>query len=307
MRVIFAGTPVFAERALQALVTAGFDIPVVLTQPDRPAGRGMKLTPSPVKQCALAHGLPVWQPTTLRDAEVQHALRELQADVMVVAAYGLILPQGVLDIPRYGCLNIHASLLPRWRGAAPIHRAIEAGDAETGITIMQMEAGLDTGPMLSVHRCAILPEDTTGSLHDRLAEMGAQAIVADLPRWVAGQLAAVPQPAEGVNYASKIDKTEAELLWQRPASELARRIRAFHPAPGCWTRHQGEVLKVWAATEAGALNLPAGQLHRDEAGHLMVACGEGSLRLLEVQRAGGKRQPAAQWVQGLADGVTLGL
>lgn len=306
MRVIFAGTPVFAERALQALVIAGFEIPVVLTQPDRPAGRGMKLTPSPVKQCALAHGLPVWQPTSLRDAEVQQALRELQADVMVVAAYGLILPQVVLDIPRHGCLNIHASLLPRWRGAAPIHRAIEAGDAETGITIMQMEAGLDTGPMLSVHPCPILPDDTTGSLHDRLAEMGAQAIVADLPRWVAGQLPAIPQPAEGVNYASKIDKAEAELNWQQPATELARRIRAFNPAPGCWTRHQGDVLKVWAAHVSAPLGLPAGQLRHTDNGDVVVACGEGSLRLLEVQRAGGKRQPAAQWAQGLDGVITLG-
>ncbi|WP_018151229.1 methionyl-tRNA formyltransferase [Leeia oryzae] len=308
MRIIFAGTPVFAEKALQALINAGHEIILVLTQPDRPAGRGMKLTPSPVKTCALAHQIPVWQPLTLRDEQVQQDLRALNADVMVVAAYGLILPQVVLDIPKHGCLNIHASLLPRWRGAAPIHRAIEAGDRETGITIMQMEAGLDTGPMLSVYRTPIASTDTTASLHDKLAEQGGQAIVETLPRWVAGEITPVIQPEAGVNYAAKIDKAEAKLDWTLPADVLARKVRALNPAPGATTLLEGDVLKIWLADALeGQWPGTPGMVVIDDH-QVLVICGQGALRLQEVQRAGAKRAPAAALLAGqqLSDGLLLG-
>ncbi|WP_269531390.1 methionyl-tRNA formyltransferase [Chitinimonas sp. BJYL2] len=306
MKLIFAGTPEFAATALKALIAAGHEIVMVLSQPDRPAGRGMKLLASPVKQVALEHGLPVYQPEKLRTDEQQAPLRALDADVMVVAAYGIILPQAVLDLPRQGCLNIHGSLLPRWRGAAPIQRAIETGDSETGITIMQMDAGLDTGAMLSLHPVAISATDTSRSLHDKLAEAGAQAIVAalaDLPRLQAG---ATPQPAEGVTYAEKIRKDEAALDWQQPADVLARRIRAFDPFPGCTTRHGEDTIKCWSAQAEAGSGQPGQILDISPAG-VLVATGSGALRITELQRAGGKRLPAREWLAGskLAAGELL--
>ena len=305
MKVVFAGTPEFAEVALAALHAAGFRIPLVLTQPDRPAGRGMKLHASPVKQFALAHGVAVAQPRSLRldgkfpdDARAaQAALNAAAPDVMVVAAYGLILPQWVLDLPRRGCLNIHASLLPRWRGAAPIHRAIEAGDAETGITIMQMDAGLDTGDMLLVEKTPVAPHDTTASLHDRLAALGGRLIVEALELAACGGLTPTPQPAEGVTYAHKIEKSEAEIDWAHPAAVIERRIRAFDPFPGAVSLLGGVPVKCWAAEPAPGAGAPGQVLAVDERG-LQVACGEGALRLTQLQKPGGRRLTARDFLQG---------
>ncbi|MBT9502198.1 MAG: methionyl-tRNA formyltransferase [Burkholderiaceae bacterium] len=311
-KLIFAGTPEFAAVALARLYAAGFEIALVLTQPDRPAGRGLKLLPSAVKQFALDHGIPVAQPRSLRldgkyldDAQAaRQALLDAGADVMVVAAYGLILPQWVLDLPPRGCLNIHGSLLPRWRGAAPIHRAIEAGDGETGITIMQMDAGLDTGAMLLKEAVVIRPDDSTASLHDRLADLGGRLIVEALQT---SELQPTPQPAEGVTYAHKIEKAESAIDWALPARQIERRLRAFDPFPGASTVIEGEVIKVWRAElvdQAG----PAGTvLALDDTGPV-VACGEQALRLTELQRPGGKRQPARAFLQAkpLAPGVILG-
>ena len=305
MRVIFAGTPEFAAVALAALHEAGFTIPLVLTQPDRPAGRGMQLQPSPVKQYALAHGMPVAQPVSLRrdgkhpdDAAAAHELlRSTPHDVMVVAAYGLILPPSVLAIPPRGCINIHASLLPRWRGAAPIHRAIEAGDAETGITIMQMDEGLDTGDMLLIERTPIAPDETTSRLHDRLAVIGGRLIVETLHKLAQGSLPATPQPLQGVSYAAKIAKDEAPLDFTLPAATLLRRIHAFNPFPGA-VAHAGELaLKIWDAQLSTAQGVPGSVLAVDGSG-ITVACGEASLRLTELQKPGGKRLPAAAFLQG---------
>jgi methionyl-tRNA formyltransferase len=297
MRVVFAGTPEFAALALDALLVAGFEVPLVLTQPDRPAGRGMKLQASAVKQRALAAQIPVAQPQGLKldgkfaadAAAAQEALLAARPDVMVVAAYGLILPQWVLDLPGLGCLNIHASLLPRWRGAAPIHRAIEAGDAETGVTIMQMDAGLDTGAMGLIGREPIRPDDNTAALHDRLALMGGRLIVEALRQ----PPAYVPQPPEGVNYAHKIDKAESAIDWRQSAVEIERRLRAFDPFPGGSTAAGGEALKVWRAELATGSGEPGMVIGPD-----LVACGSGALRLLELQRPGGRRGPAAQVLQG---------
>jgi len=323
MRIIFAGTPEFARVALERLHAAGFDIALVLTQPDRPAGRGMKLQASPVKQWALEHGLAVAQPRSLRldgaypddAAAARQALQTAQADAMVVAAYGLILPQWVLDTPAHGCLNIHASLLPRWRGAAPIHRAIEAGDTETGVTIMQMDAGLDTGDMLLMERLPIGPGDTTGNLHDRLAELGGRLIVQALALAARGGLRPTPQPAQGVTYAHKIGKAEAPLDWALPAAVLARRVRAFNPFPGASATLGGEMVKVWAAhAEAGGapdgpdgLDGPPGQVLSVGPQGIAVMTGDGVLRLTELQRAGGKRLPAADFLRGcpIAPGQTF--
>ncbi|MBB5417033.1 methionyl-tRNA formyltransferase [Paraburkholderia atlantica] len=312
LRVIFAGTPEFAAAALAAIHRAGFAVPLVLTQPDRPAGRGMKLQASPVKRYAQEHGLAVAQPTSLRRAgkypeEAAAGIDQLRAtphDVMVVAAYGLILPQEVLDIPRFGCINIHASLLPRWRGAAPIHRAIEAGDAQTGITLMQMDAGLDTGAMISEVRTPISADDTTATLHDRLAEEGAQLIVdalIELER--SGKLASTPQPADGVTYAEKIAKHEAALDWRRPAEALARQVRAFDPFPGgAGTLDDGNTVKIWAATAvaspaSGSSKTP-GTITEVSADGVLVACGEGALRLTQLQKPGGKRLPVREFLAG---------
>jgi methionyl-tRNA formyltransferase len=306
LRAAFAGTPEFAAVALKSIAQAGHVVPLVLTQPDRPAGRGMKLTPSPVKQLALALGAPVAQPRSLRldgkfpdeAAAGRAALQAARPDVLVVAAYGLILPQWVLDLPRLGCLNIHGSLLPRWRGAAPIHRAIEAGDTETGITIMQMDAGLDTGDMLLVEREPVLPDDTTARLHDRLAALGARMIVRALSDAAAGALVPVRQPEQGVTYAHKIDKAEAAIDWTLPADAIERRVRAFDPFPGATFQAGGDAVKLWRAQveRRGDAAAPGTVLAADGQ-HRVVACGEGALSLLDVQRPGGKRGPVAQWLQ----------
>lgn len=298
MKVAFAGTPEFAASALEAILAAGFEVPLVLTQPDRPAGRGMQLQPSPVKQVALAAGIPVHQPEKLRTPEQQAPLAAACCDVLVVAAYGIILPQAVLDLPRYGCLNIHASLLPRWRGAAPIHRAIEAGDAETGITIMQMDAGLDTGPMLLKRVEPIQPDDTTGSLHDRLAWIGAELIVEALEALPAGKLKATPQPAEGVTYAAKIGKAEAAVDWTRPAIEIERAVRAFNPFPGAIATLDGTPVKLWRARAIDATGTPGEVLLAEGAG-VIVACGEGALCVTELQKPGARRMPAADFLRGM--------
>ena len=306
LRVAFAGTPEFAAVALRAIHAAGHEVPLVLTQPDRPAGRGMKLTPSPVKQLALDLGVAVAQPRSLRldgkfpdeAAAGRAALDAARADVLVVAAYGLILPQWVLDTPRLGCLNIHGSLLPRWRGAAPIHRAIEAGDAETGITIMQMDAGLDTGDMLLIERDAIAFDDTTGSLHDRLAALGGRMVVQSLADAAAGQLRPVEQPEQGVTYAHKIAKTEAAIDWSLPADVLERRVRAFDPFPGATFQARGDTIKLWRAqVERLGVAAEPGTVIAVDGQQLVVACGDGALALLDVQRPGGKRGPVAQWLQ----------
>ncbi|MCA3242194.1 MAG: methionyl-tRNA formyltransferase [Rubrivivax sp.] len=307
MRIAFAGTPEFARVALEALHAAGHDVVRVLTQPDRPAGRGLKLQPSPVKLFALAHGLPLAQPRSLRldgkfpdEAAAAQALLAADApELMVVAAYGLILPRWVLVLPRHGCLNIHGSLLPRWRGAAPIHRAIEAGDATTGITIMQMDEGLDTGDMLLAEATPIAANDTTATLHDRLAAMGARLIVQSLAQLQAGTLVATRQPEQGVNYAHKIDKAEAALDWARPAAELERRIRAFDPFPGCTAQVDGEALKIWrVAVLPGATGQTPGMRLDVGKGRMALACGDAALELLEVQAAGGRRLAVAEYLRG---------
>ncbi|MGL5631672.1 MAG: methionyl-tRNA formyltransferase [Azovibrio sp.] len=295
MRIIFAGTPEFAASALAALIEAGHQIPLVLTQPDRPAGRGLQLHPSPVKQLAQKHGLEILQPLSLKkDLDAQETIRNIGADVMVVAAYGLILPQSVLDIPPLGCLNIHASLLPRWRGAAPIQRAILAGDPETGICIMQMEAGLDTGPVLARASTPISPTDSAGDLHDRLALMGGQLIVSTLARL---PLIPEPQPDTGITYAAKIEKSEAALDWNLGSVELDRHIRAFNPFPAAQTLFQGTPIKIWRAHPVAKTGTPGTVLSVDKTG-IYVACGTGALCITELQKAGGKRLNTAQFLAG---------
>ncbi len=306
MKVVFAGTPEFAAVALRAIHEAGFTVPLVLTQPDRPAGRGMQLQASSVKQYALAHGMPVAQPLSLRtdskdperaeQARAAHAqLLALDYDVMVVAAYGLILPRSTLDIRP--CINIHGSLLPRWRGAAPIHRAIEAGDVDAGVTIMEMEEGLDTGPMLLMEGLPIEDTDTTGTLHDKVAALGARMIVEALHKMAAGQLVATPQPDVGVTYAAKITKEEAKLDFALPAGVLARKIRAFNPFPGANGVVDGVAVKIWHAVAVEGNGAP-GQVLQADAGGIVVACGAGALRLTELQKPGGKRLAAAEFLKG---------
>ena len=317
MRVIFAGTPEFARVALEALHASGHTIALVLSQPDRPAGRGMKLQASAVKQFAVEHGIPVAQPRSLRldgkypedAAAACQAIADAQADVMVVAAYGLILPQWVLDDlaeqNKFGCLNIHGSLLPRWRGAAPIHRAIEAGDTETGITIMQMDAGLDTGDMLLVNSMDILPTDTTSTLHDRMAALGGELIVMALDMAAAGRLEPVPQPAHGITYAHKIEKHEAAIDWRLDAATIARRVRAFNPFPGATVSLNGEVIKVWAARLADSQLAPHAAVGR-RPGEILAVALDGievvamnSIAILtELQRPGGKRLAVADFLRG---------
>ncbi|MDO8248566.1 MAG: methionyl-tRNA formyltransferase [Rhodoferax sp.] len=309
MRLIFAGTPEFARVALQCLHAAGHEIALVLTQPDRPAGRGMKLHASSVKQYALDHGIPVAQPRSLRldgkypddAAAARGAIEAAQADAMVVAAYGLILPQWVLDAPARGCFNIHASLLPRWRGAAPIHRAIEAGDSETGVTIMQMDAGLDTGDMLLVEKLPIAASDTTATLHDKLAALGGRLMLETLELAASGGLKPVPQPAEGVTYAYKIEKHEAAIDWAQPAELIARRVRAFNPFPGASATVNGETLKIWTAG-VGLGTPPAGA----EFGSILTVAPEGIavaamnsiVNITELQRPGAKRLGVADFLRG---------
>ena len=312
MRLVFAGTPDFARLALEALLAAGHEVPLVLTQPDRPAGRGLKLTPSPVKQAALAAGIEVAQPRSLRldgrypdeARATRDRLEAIAPDVMVVAAYGLILPQWTLDLPRLGCLNIHASLLPRWRGAAPIQRAIEAGDTQTGVTIMQMDAGLDTGDMLLETVVPISADTTAAALHDVLAQRGASAIVQALEALEAlagAGLSARKQPDEGVTYAAKLEKSEAALDLTQSAQVLARRIRAFNPVPGATVRLAGleDPVKVWQAQALpGKTTAAPGTVLSATGAGVDLATGEGVLRLLELQKAGGKRQPVDVFVRG---------
>ena len=319
MRLVFAGTPEFAAVALARLLADGHTLALVLTQPDRPAGRGLKLQASPVKQLAQAHGIPVAQPRSLRldgkypdDAlAAQQMLQAAQAEAMVVAAYGLILPQWVLDAPRLGCFNIHASLLPRWRGAAPIHRAIEAGDTETGITIMQMDAGLDTGDMLLREALPIGADDTTGTLHDKLAAMGGELMVQVLDQAAHSRLAPRQQPSTGVTYADKIDKLEAQIDWAQPAGVIARRVRAFNPFPVASTRLGGEALKVWSA-RAGEGCPPAGTVPgtvlATSPDGIAVAALDSVLLLTELQRAGARRMTLAEVLRGFAlpPGAVLG-
>ena len=317
MKIAFAGTPEFASLALEALHAAGHEIALVLTQPDRPAGRGMKLQASAVKMAAQRHALRLEQPRSLRldgkfpeDAvAAQAALHEAAPDLMVVAAYGLILPAWTLALPRLGCLNIHGSLLPRWRGAAPIHRAIEAGDAVTGITIMQMDEGLDTGDMLLIESTSLSDQDSTSSLHLRLAAMGARLIVKAVDLAGRGELKPLAQPEAGVSYAHKIAKAEAALDWTQPAAALERRIRAFDPFPGCTTQWGGQTLKVWRARVHGEPGLATetaspGQFLPAGESRLIVACGEQALELLEVQAAGGRRLPVSEFLhrQGVQQG-----
>jgi len=287
LRIVFAGTPEFAAAHLQALLHAGLNIVAVYSQPDRPAGRGHKLTPSAVKQLALQHDLPVYQPQTLRAAEAQAELAALQPDLLVVVAYGLILPQAVLDIPRLGCINSHASLLPRWRGAAPIQRAIEAGDSETGVTVMRMEAGLDTGPMLLKSHTPISAGDTGGSLHDRLAELGPPAVLEAIDGLAAGTLQGEVQDDSLATYAHKLGKTDARIDWSRPAVQLAYMIRAFNPWPLAHARWQDQPLKVWTAEVEAGQGQPGEILDCSKQG-LLVACGEQALRLTRLQLPGGK-------------------
>ena len=309
IRFAFAGTPEFARIALERLHAAGFTVPLVLTQPDRPAGRGMKLQASPVKQFASAHCIPVAQPRSLRldgkypedAAAARAALRAAAPDVLVVAAYGLILPQWVLDLPRLGCVNIHASLLPRWRGAAPIHRALEAGDAETGVTLMQMDAGLDTGDMLLTETLPIGPRATTATLHDQLAALGARLIVEALEIAACGTLERTPQPAEGVTYAHKIEKHEAAIDWSQPAEVIERRIRAFDPFPGASSTLGDDVIKVWHSEIDSCSRLSdvrQGQILLVNDDDITVACGQGALRLTELQRPGGKRLAVREFLRG---------
>ena len=308
LKVVFAGTPEFAQQALLAILQAGFSVPLVLTQPDRPSGRGMKLRPSAVKSTALDAGIAVAQPHSLsitgphadEALAVQAQLTQLQPDVMVVAAYGLILPQWALDLPRYGCLNIHASLLPRWRGAAPIQRAIEAGDNETGITIMQMDAGLDTGDMLLTRALAITEQHTAATLHDELADLGAQAIVDALQQLAQGQLTPTPQP-QGHSYAAKLERAEAALDFTLPAAVLARRIRAFNPFPGCTMHLPGieQPVKVWQAQALDiAVSTDPGTVVATTAKGIDIATAQGVLRITELQRAGSRRQPVDSFIQG---------
>jgi len=294
MRLIFAGTPEFAAFALRAIMAAGHEVVLVMTQPDRASGRGLVVRPAPVKQLAEAAAIEVLQPANLRDHAAQERIRSVAADVMVVAAYGLILPQAVLDIPRFGCINIHASLLPRWRGAAPVQRAILAGDTQTGVSIMQMDAGLDSGPVLMSAMVPIADYDSASVLLDRLAATGARLIIevlAQLP------LAAQPQPEGGITYAVKIDKREAALDWHLPAAQLARQVRAFDPVPGATCVIEGKLLKVWSAQTATGEGLPGTVLSADRSG-VVVACGEGALRLTELQREGGKRLPVTLFLAG---------
>lgn len=311
MRIVFAGTPEFANTALKAIINHGYQVELVLTQPDRPSGRGMRLSPSPVKQTALDNDIAVLQPTSLRldgkypdeALKAQQELIRLKPDVMIVAAYGLILPQWVLDIPKYGCINIHASLLPRWRGAAPIHRAIQAGDAQTGITIMQMDSGLDTGDMLLVEKLAINDDDTTASLHDKLADLGGVAILEYLKKCQSNDLTAMKQPDIGVTYAEKLTRPESQLDFNQPAVQLHRNIRAFNPFPGAVVQlpNIDGNIKVWDAVVKLHKNTQSQSvgsiIHYDENG-IDILTTDGILSLTKLQRPGGKRQPVKTFIQG---------
>ncbi len=294
MRAVFAGTPEFAVPSLGALL-ASWDVVAVYTQPDRPAGRGRSLRQSAVKQFALQHDLAVRQPPSLKSAAVRRELAALRPDVLVVAAYGLILPQAVLDIPPHACLNVHASLLPRWRGAAPIQRAVLAGDRRTGITIMRMEAGLDTGAIVCQRQCAITDEDTAGSLHDRLAELGAQTLQACLPDWLEGRVAAVPQSADGVTYANRLTREEARIDWQEDAAQLNRAVRAYNPWPVAYTRWQDRPVKIWQARAVEGSSAEPGRVTAAGADGIDVAAGRGVLRITRLQLPGKRPVSAADF------------
>jgi methionyl-tRNA formyltransferase len=309
VRIIFAGTPPFAEKALRAIHAAGFDIALVLTQPDRPAGRGKALRASAVKSAANELGIEIFQPATLKTDDAQQKLKAVDAHVMVVAAYGLILPKAVLEIPQSGCLNIHASLLPRWRGATPIQRAIQAGDSVTGITLMQMDVGLDTGPMISQQIVPIAKTDSAAVVHNRLADLGALMIVETLNHLKISKLESITQPTAGVTYAAKLEKSEAWIDWTLDAPTIAAQIRAFDPVPGCTACVQSEpdqVLKIWRAevfrsnNDSDSQERQIGRIYVDEKSKVLVSCGQGAVELLELQRPGGKRMSANQWFIGQA-------
>jgi methionyl-tRNA formyltransferase len=298
MRLIFAGTPAFAAVALEALVQSAHQIALVLTQPDRPAGRGMKMVSSEVKQLALSHGLSVLQPATLRDADVVHSIASLGADAMIVAAYGLILPPEVLSVFQYGCINIHASVLPRWRGAAPIQQALLAGDRETGVSIMRMEEGLDTGPVFTIERIRIESRDTSSTLHDKLAALGARTIVRALAGIESGSLQAEPQSVGGITYAHKITREQARIDWKLPAVELDRAVRAFNPFPAAFSFFDEQVVKIWDAEIASGSSAEPGEIIAVSDMGIVVACGSGALCLTRLQRSGGKQLPVAEFLRG---------
>lgn len=301
MKIIYAGTPDFAVPALAALINSGHEVSLVLTQPDRPAGRGMKLKPSPVKSLALAHDIPVFQPETLKDAEVQARIAAEQADAMVVAAYGLIIPTSVLNMPRHGCFNVHASLLPRWRGAAPIQRSLLAGDAETGVTIMEVVPALDAGAMIIKGSLSITEQDTAQTLHDGLAEIGARLMLQSLDKLEAeGKLHAEPQDESLVTYAEKLQKSEAAINWNDSAEALSRQVRAFNPFPVAQTQLNGETCRLWMAQALpGQTNTKPGEIVSVDDG-IVVACGTGLLRITELQMPGGKRLQARDFLAGHA-------
>lgn len=313
MRIIFAGTPEFAATNLQALLNAGHDIVAVYTQPDRPAGRGRKLKPSPVKALALEHNIPVFQPLTLKDPAAQQELNTLKADLMIVVAYGLLLPQVVLDMPRLGCINVHASLLPRWRGAAPIQRALLAGDAATGVTLMQMDAGLDTGAMMLKTHCPITSSDTSASLHNKLAEQGGDALLELLPLLAKGEITAEAQNEAEATYAAKLSKEEAQINWQLPATDIDRAIRGYNPWPVAWFKDGEEVIRVWQAEvvseteamiEAKVLNSAAGTLVAVVKDGLIVACGEGLLKITRLQLPSKPQMQVSDLLNGNPDRFT---
>ncbi|HXZ95900.1 MAG TPA: methionyl-tRNA formyltransferase [Burkholderiales bacterium] len=308
MKVIFAGTPEFAACALEQLLRSGFKIVLVLTQPDRPAGRGMKAKASAVKRLALKHRLDLMQPQTLKDPGLLETMNRLSPDVMVVAAYGLILPNAVLQLPRLGCINIHASLLPKWRGAAPIQHALLAGDTETGISIMQMDEGMDTGPVLLQTRMKIAADETAQTLHDRLARQGGEAIVRVLRELERGELHPQRQAQRGASYAAKLGNADAQINWQNEAVQIERAVRAFNPNPGAYTTLNGKIMKIWKARLEDHVGGKPGEIVSVERDSIVVACGVGAMRIEEAQRAGGKRMPAREFLQGfeLKPGNCLG-
>ncbi|MBT8077842.1 MAG: methionyl-tRNA formyltransferase [Gammaproteobacteria bacterium] len=298
--IVFAGTPDFARQSLVALIESGHVPALVLTQPDRPSGRGRKIRPGPVKQLATEHGITVREPLTLRDEGTRQELRELAPDVMIVAAYGLLLPQNILDIPRVGCVNVHASLLPRWRGAAPIQAAILAGDTETGISLMQMEAGLDSGPVFARASLEIGRDEAAGELHDRLAVLGGEMLATHLPAILDGSLEPEAQNEAAVTYAPKIRSSDAAMHWQRSASYLARHVRAYNPVPGAYFDFHGERIKCWAAEAIAGQHGSAGQMVDASSKGIDIACAEGTLRMVELQRPGRNRVSAREFAAQLA-------
>lgn len=308
MNIIFAGTPDFAVAPLQALIESEHTVVAVYTQPDRPAGRGQKLTPSPVKQCALEHNIPVLQPVTLKDETAQQTLAEHNADLMVVVAYGLILPKAVLDAPRLGCINIHGSILPEWRGAAPIQRSIEAGDVETGVTIMQMDVGLDTGDMLLIEKTPISTEDTAQTIHDRLSTLGAKAMMQVISQLENGTANPIPQEDSRATYAHKMSKAEAEINWTESAQTLSQRIRAFNPWPVCFTQLDGKPLRIWMAhATTENTHAEAGTIVKTDKQGLWVSTGDSLLCVTELQPAGKKRMNAADFANSRPlEGTVLG-